>query len=247
MLVDFLPLESYSRNAVTLRSIFAESGVGKYLDGRANKRQRLQKGFECLFRYHEKLPKMIMRKVIPAAIEYRRYKRNPLTRDELDRLAACLSDLGIDMKAEIAAIKLDESLPPITAPPAELLGLVRQYGLHQAMITDPLTLFEDGHYNEAVRKACERFEDRVRELSGINSHGRDLMARAFSDGKLISIDRFEPENRQDFADGYKLLAMGVMAAVRNAFSHGDEERRSPEECFEMLLFINWMFRALNER
>lgn len=28
--------------------------------------------------------------------------------------------------------------------------------------------------------------------------------------------------------------------------HGDEERRQPEECFEMLMFINWMFRCLLE-
>jgi len=53
-----------------------------------------------------------------------------------------------------------------------------------------------------------------------------------------------PDNREGFVDGYKLLAMGLMAAIRNVFSHGDEEARRPEECFEMLLFINWMFRLL---
>lgn len=42
------------------------------------------------------------------------------------------------------------------------------------------------------------------------------------------------------------LTMGMMSAIRNVFSHGDEEQRSPEEAFEMLLFINWLYRLLPE-
>ncbi len=109
-----------------------------------------------------------------------------------------------------------------------------------------MTGTEDGHFNEAVRKVGERFEDKVREISGMESSGRDLMGKAFADGRYLNLNGLEKENYDSFIQGYKFLAMGAMAAIRNVFSHGDEESRSPEECYEMLLFFNLMFRWLKD-
>jgi len=109
---------------------------------------------------------------------------------------------------------------------------------------EPLELFNNGHFNEAVRKTYEIFEEKVKDKSGLEKHGQDLMANAFSDEKMLNIFMIKPENRQSFIDGFKFLAMGSMAAIRNLFSHGDEKPRSPEECFELLLFANWLFRYL---
>ena len=244
ILYELLPLTSRSRSAITFTSLFVESSVGHYLEGPTNKLQALQKGFSSLYRHHQNLPKMIIRKIIPAAIEYRYYKRRPLTRKELDELASCLEDLDIDMTKEINEIEINERLPRINVPPEKLLERLRGHDLDFALSTEPLSLFEDGYFNEAVRKAAERFEDRVQELSGFDSSGRDLMAKAFADENLIELLGVEQENQQGFIEGYKFLAMGTMAAIRNIFSHGDEQKRSPEECFEMLLFINWLFRSL---
>jgi len=242
ILYHFLPLRSRSKHAVTFTSIFAESSIAAYLKGPDNKQQALQKGLEKLYRYHEKLPKMIIRKVVPAAIEYRKYRRNPLTQKELDELSRCLHDLDIDMSKELSTIIVDEQLPRITVPPEKLKESLRQHDLDPAIASEPLQLFENGHFNEAVRKAFERFEDRVQDVSAIKASGRDLMGKAFSNDSYLELSRVEPENRDSFVDGYKLLSMGSMAAIRNIFSHGDEERRAPEECLEMLLFLNWLFR-----
>lgn len=233
-----------SPNAVTFTSIFRESAISHYLDLRKPKRQALEKGLEKLYRYHERLPKSIIRKIIPAAINYRKYIRKPLTRRELDFLSTCLFELGIDMKKEIGSIVLDESLPRITVAPDKLKERLRQHDLDPAISSEPLQLFEDGHFNEAVRKCTERFEDRVQNLTGIEATGRDLMAKAFKNADYIDINQIEPENQTSFVEGYRFLSMGTMAAIRNIFSHGDEERRSPEECFEMILFLNWLFRYL---
>lgn len=40
--------------------------------------------------------------------------------------------------------------------------------------------------------------------------------------------------------------MGMMRGIRNIFSHWDEGRRPPEECYGLLLFINWLLRPLPE-
>ena len=247
ILYEFLPLTSNSPNTITFTTIFRESAISYYLDGCKTKRQALEKGLEKLYRYHQRLPMVIIRKIIPAAINYRKYIRKPLTRKELDSLSTCLFELDIDMKKEIEFVALDESLPRITVAPDKLKERLRQHDLDPAISSEPLQLFEDGHFNEAVRKCTERFEDRVQNLTGIEATGRDLMAKAFKNEDFIDINQIETENQASFVEGYRFLSMGTMAAIRNVFSHGDEERRSPEECFEMILFLNWLFRYLKAK
>lgn len=244
ILNSFLPLTSDSKNAVTFNSIFEESSVRKYLDGHRTKLQALEYGFTEVYRRHTRLPWIIIRKVVAAAVSYRLYKRNPLTKEEINELSCTLYELGIDMRKELSEIKLVEALPRINVPPADLEKRLRNHDLDTRISTEPLQLFSDGHFNEAVRKAMERFEDYVQEITNLDLSGRDLMANAFRDGMYINTSNIQPENQQGFIEGYKFLTMGAMASIRNIFSHGDEERRSPEECFEMLLFINWLFRCI---
>lgn len=244
ILYAFLPLSSRSKSAVTFRMIFSESSVEKYLDGESNKQQALERGLTKLFRYHQRLPYTIIRKIVPEAISYRRYIRKPLTRNEVDDLSAVLIELGVDMRGELSETEIDESLPRIIVPPEDLEKHLRNHDLDPNISSEPLQLFSDGHFNEAVRKAAERLEDFVQDVSNLGYSGRELMANAFRDGTYIKTLNIQPENQQGFIEGYKFLAMGTMASIRNIFSHGDEERRSPEECFEMLLFINWLFRSI---
>lgn len=197
-------------------------------------------------RYHERIPFTLVRKIIPAGISYRRHKRKPITAEELGRVSAALHALGCDMRAELGNIELDKLLPRITVPPDKLVKRLEEHDLHDAIASEPLQLFRDGHFNESVRKAAERFEDHVRELTRLSESGMPLMSKALSPEKgSLRLVNVEAENQEDFQRGYMYLAMGMMQAIRNVFSHGDEERRPPEECFEALLFLNWLFRHLD--
>jgi len=131
ILYDFLPLTANSKKAVTFYSIFAESKISHYLDGQGNKSLALQKGLEKLFRYHQQLPKYLLRKIVPAAINYRNYKRKPIRPNEIEELSECLLNLGIDMTDELAKIELDSSLPNIKVPPDELKEKLRSHVLSQ--------------------------------------------------------------------------------------------------------------------
>ena len=91
----------------------------------------------------------LIRKIVPAAINHRRYKRNPLTRAELDELSEILYSLGIDMRQELASVVLDEALPRTTVPPKELEARLRQHDLHPKIGEKPVQLFSDGHYNRS--------------------------------------------------------------------------------------------------
>ena len=70
VLYNFLPLSSNAKSTVTYRTIFDESSIGKYLGGYSNKLQALENALTKLYRYHSRLPKNIIRKVVPAAISY---------------------------------------------------------------------------------------------------------------------------------------------------------------------------------
>ena len=162
-------------------------------------------------------------------------------------MSQTLFDLGIDMRKELSAIEIDESLPRIKVPPAMLENHLRNHDLDMHISVGPLQLFSDGYFNESVRKAAEKLEDFVMEISGLEKTGRDVMSHAFTDSRYLDLTNVKSSNQQGFSEGFKFLAMGSMAAIRNVFSHRDEEARSPEECFEMLMFINWLFRNIKQQ
>ena len=120
ILSTFLPLNARSKNTITFRTIFAQSNIEHYLEGEI-KRQALQCAWESVFRYHPKLPYTLIRKIVPAAVGYRRYKRDPLKREELELLTSTLKALGVDMGRELLKIELDETVPEICVPPKELV------------------------------------------------------------------------------------------------------------------------------
>jgi len=245
LMYDFLPLTIRGKNTTTFTSIFEESRIHGYLDKGSHKKAQLQNGFENLLRYHQNLPYTVIRKVVPAAIAYRRYKRDPLRQDELDSLIKVLGKLDIDMKSELGQISLDVSVPEIQVPPEELVKRLENHPLSPEIASEPLQQFKNGHFNEAVRKASERFEFKVQNLSGSTDIGKKLMSRVFNlTSPAIQLNSLTSENEKSIQEGYQYMSMGMMQAIRNIFSHGDEDQRSPEEAFEMLLFINWLFRSL---
>jgi len=244
ILSHFLPLTAHSQNTVTFQTIFAESGIAHYLEGEV-KRQALQCAWEKVLRQHQKLPYTLIRKIVPAAVGYRRHMREPLRREEMESLISRLESLEVGMSRELRKIKLDETVPEIRIPPRELVRRLEKHPLVTQVATQPLELFRNGHFNEAVRKAAERFETTVQKKTGLQEIGKGLMSKVFSiSNPLITLNSLTTENEKGIQDGYMFMTMGLMRGIRNIFSHGDENQRSPEECYEMLLFVNWLFRHL---
>ena len=109
-------------------------------------------------------------------------------------------------------------------------------------------LFEAGFLQEAVRKAAERFSNRVAEKAEREDLvGRDLMNHVFSVDKPVLV--FSEERRsatdRNWHDGYRSLAAGLSAGVRNVYTHLDTVPVSPTEALEWLAFISAMHRRLD--
>ena len=245
ILYNFLPLSTRNNKTETFTSIFKESKIHVYIPEKTSKKEAMEKALVKLFRYHQKLPFTIFRKVVIAAIKYRRYKRNPLKREELDQLDALLQQLGLNMSSELAAIELDQITLLITVPPSELVKRLENHPLCEQVRAEPLELFKNGHFNESVRKATEKFEAEIQSRTGSSDIGKTLMNRTFKlNGSSIALNSLSNGNETSIQEGYQQLTAGMMQAMRNIFSHGDENQRTPEEAYEMLLFINWLFRQL---
>lgn len=242
---DFLPLSTWGKSANSFESIFKESRVHSYLNRKGSKKQKLIYGFGKVYQQHRRLPYTILRKVLAQGEQYRKHKRKPIKPRELDELRDCLKKLDINLDAELEAINLSPDIPVIQVPPEELVKRLENHPLVEEISGDPLQKFKDGHFNEAVRKACEKFESKIQDETGNVAIGSGLMGQVFNpQNPSITITTGSQQNSATVQEGYQKLAMGMMSGIRNIFSHGDEAPRTPEEAFEMLLFVNWMFRKL---
>ncbi len=108
-------------------------------------------------------------------------------------------------------------------------------------------LFRDGYYDESVRKAAQRFVNRVQErASRSDLDGTALMNQAFSDDKpLLVFNERGTRIERNIHDGYRFLAVGLTRGVRNVLTHHDNYDLSEVEAWEWLAFISAMHRLLD--
>ena len=110
-------------------------------------------------------------------------------------------------------------------------------------------MFIEGHINESVRKALERFEKTIQELISIHDkQGPDLMATAFNEQnpkiKLNALLTLQEINKQL---GFKLTTMGIMHWWRNNLSHGDEDQLSHHDALGRLIMVSNLFHEIDGR
>ena len=114
-------------------------------------------------------------------------------------------------------------------------------------------LLIDGHGTEAVRRAAQRFINRVAALvypeedeRGDQQDGVPLMAAAFArEAPLLSFSRMSTRVERNEHDGYRNLAIGLALGLRNVATHADEYPMDHDGAFEWLAFISAMHRRLD--
>lgn len=134
--------------------------------------------------------------------------------------------------------------PAVRAAPVRRLGLEN---LHRDVIAVASDLFVDGHYSQAVFEALKALEARVREQSGLELSGRDLMARALSgDPPPIDIASESGQSGRDEQEGFRLMLMGVMQGIRNPKGHSRVKQEDPQRALEYLAVVSILFRRLDD-
>ena len=237
------------RSSFSLQTIAKEMGLSKYMSRKTNKKESFYEFLLNLHRHKPRMTKKLVRKILPPAIEKRHTKGDPILEDEALELVQRLQKVGIDLKQEILDLNLPKERPRTVPPPIAVQKILDAYTLHPVMLPDCKDMFVNGHINESVRRALERFEKQVQDIASMpQHHGSDLMARAFDEkGPKIQFNGLSNPQERNKQIGFKFISMGIMHWWRNNLSHGDEEQLPHHDALSKLILISNLFHELDGR
>lgn len=135
--------------------------------------------------------------------------------------------------------------PPVQSRPQRLS--IEMSGLHPEVVDSAGLLFSDGHFSQAVFEALKALETRVREQSGLDLSGRDLMAQAMAgDPPLINMSIEAGRSGRDEQEGFRFVFMGAMQGIRNPKGHLLVKQDDPQRALEYLALVSILFRRLDD-
>jgi len=140
--------------------------------------------------------------------------------------------------------KLANAIPRAT--PAQKFGA---RDLHERVVRSSRKAFTSGLRMEAVRKAFQSVNNRVKKLTRSSNDGKGMMGQAFRDppGQLLQMTDLATTAEKDEHEGLRFLMQGAMQGIRNPRSHDDEWEPDQDEAavLELLGFASWLHRCLD--
>lgn len=242
-----IALEGY-KSSFSLTTIAKKKGLVSFLPKKSiNKKEAFFEFLKKLYCQKPRTIKILVREILPTAIEKRHAKGDPILENEALELSEILQAIGVDLHSEIVALNLPKERPKVIPPPVAIQKILDAYILHPVLLPDCKTMFIEGHINEAVRKALERFEKRIQDISGIHDkQGPDLMAHVFSEQTpKIKFNTLSTPQELSKQTGFKFLCMGIMNWWRNNLSHGDEDQISHHDALGRLILVSNLFHELD--
>jgi uncharacterized protein (TIGR02391 family) len=124
---------------------------------------------------------------------------------------------------------------------------VRLAGLHPTIREVARPYVESEHPGAAIFEAAKAVSVRVKQMSGLDIDGTDLMAKAFGgDTPRILLGDLSTTTGRDEQEGYRLIFMGTMRAIRNPKAHEPFENLPSDEAFERLGLLSLLMHKLDE-
>jgi uncharacterized protein (TIGR02391 family) len=130
---------------------------------------------------------------------------------------------------------------------SQLLTFARLDRLHPAIKSVSADLYRDGHRGQAIFEALKAVEVRVKDLSGLDLIGRDLMAQAFRDATpLVKLNPGRTISERNEQEGFKLIFMGASQGIRNPKAHDLVAPIDEDRALEYLAFASLLMRRLDD-
>jgi uncharacterized protein (TIGR02391 family) len=96
--------------------------------------------------------------------------------------------------------------------------------------------YEAGNYSGAILDSIYFLSDVIRDKSGLESDGLQLVGSAFSGANpIIKINSLHTQSDQDEQKGIHFLLMGIYSAIRNPRSH--EKRIDTVETADAIIYF----------
>ncbi|MEX1268202.1 MAG: TIGR02391 family protein [Balneolaceae bacterium] len=101
-------------------------------------------------------------------------------------------------------------------------------------------------YSNAVLDGIQFIGDLIREMSGEDGDGYNLIGQVFNTkNPKIKVNRFRTQTEKNVQDGIRLLLQGFYRAIRNERVH-EKKTDSEQEAYELLLFLNHILRIIDK-
>jgi uncharacterized protein (TIGR02391 family) len=119
---------------------------------------------------------------------------------------------------------------------------------HKAIIDNSRKLFIETNYFHAVFEAAKCYNKEVQRRSGSSKDGSQLMMDVFGDKGVLRHNEGKTPTEIDELNGIKFMSAGLMQALRNPTAHelAIEWRISKKDCLDILSFISFLLRKLDE-
>jgi uncharacterized protein (TIGR02391 family) len=152
----------------------------------------------------------------------------------------------IIQRYEISGMNTIQSQPPEdTTELANLLFDKMQF--HPKVVEASQSLFETGHYAQAILEAFKAVNNFVKEKTRLSLDGKDLMAQVFREqDPLIKLNKLKTRSERDEQEGFKFLFMGAMVGIRNPKAHDDIAQMDPFRTLEYLGFASLLMKRIEE-
>jgi uncharacterized protein (TIGR02391 family) len=246
LLAAIAPATSRGPSSFCVKNLAERRGHKKLWRDLANKRKSIAHYLEIVFRKFPRMPKKLVLEIVQGGVKWSAKRGVAVKREQLDEIGRVLADLEIDAKRELSKMELPDP-SKVAPPPFDLQGVIERLELHPALKDDCIAMFKAGHLNEAIRKALERFEKKIQDLTGEHTIGKELMGKAFNrQNPLIAIISGSAANDASEQEGFMHLTMGAMAGMRNLYSHGDVDTITPMCAFERLAFVSLLFKRVDQ-
>jgi uncharacterized protein (TIGR02391 family) len=120
---------------------------------------------------------------------------------------------------------------------------------HPEVIRHSQRLVLQGNYFHAVFESAKVYNKLVQEKAQNSKEGESLMLEVWGCEKgVLKVTRCESETDRNVQDGIKFLSAGLMRAIRNPTAHEPavDWPISQEDCFDILSFMSFLFRKIEE-
>jgi len=155
---------------------------------------------------------------------------------------------SIIQKYEILGIDIKPSAVSEPKDTAELPSyLFDKMQLHPRIRRASKSLFNSGHYAEAIFAAFKAVNNFIKKKAGLPIDGKDLMAKVFNENKpIIKLNKLSNRSELDEQEGFRFLYMGAMVGIRNPKAHEDIRQIDPYKALEYLAFASLLMRRAIE-
>jgi len=155
-----------------------------------------------------------------------------------------------------------EKPPELSKKPAEVIGelpiqLFDKMQFHPKVVEASRSCFVAGNYREAILNAFIRLIDYIKERTGLDLDGDDLMNKVFSFNydkdlrkitkyPIIRINELKNSNDRNEQQGFMFLCKGAAGGIRNPKAHKLITQSNPLHTLEYLAFASLLMRTVEE-